>query len=67
MGRPAVAANTDVAQGVHVCATLVDPCAYLIGSADRPVAGDEDIDVARRALKRAAERRGSLHRVRGVV
>ncbi len=39
-----------VTQGVHVRPILVDPCVYLISSADGPVAGDENIDVARRAL-----------------
>jgi len=35
---------------MHVRAILFDPCAYLISSAEGPVAGDEDIDVARDAL-----------------
>jgi hypothetical protein len=39
-----------VTQGVHVGPTLVDPGAYLISSAGGPVAGDQDIDVARHAL-----------------
>ena len=42
--EPRVAGNLGVTQGVHVRAVLVDPCVYLIGSADGPVAGDEDID-----------------------
>ena len=41
---PRVAENMGVTQGVHVRPILVDPCAYLISSADGPVAGDEDID-----------------------
>jgi len=40
-----------VTQGVHVRPILVDPCVYLISSADGPVAGDDDIDVARHALE----------------
>jgi hypothetical protein len=46
-----VAENIVVTQGVHVRAILVDPCVYLISSADGPVAGDDDIDVVRRALE----------------
>ena len=57
---PRVAGNMGVTQGVHVRPILVDPCVYLISSADGPVAGDEDIDVfARHALEAAAARRGS--------
>src|SRR5690348_7622846 len=48
---PRVTGNMSVTQGVHVRAILVDPCAYLISSADGPVAGDKDIDVARRVLE----------------
>ena len=40
-----------VTQGLHVRAIQVDPCAYLISSADRPVAGDEDFDVVGHALE----------------
>ena len=40
-----------VTQGVRVRPILVDPCVYLISFADGPVAGDEDIDVARHALE----------------
>ena len=43
---PRVAGNTGVTQGVRVRPILVDPCVYLVSSADGPVAGDEDIDVA---------------------
>jgi hypothetical protein len=49
--NPRVAGNTGVTQGVHVRPILVDPCVYLISSADGPVAGNEDIDVAPRALE----------------
>jgi hypothetical protein len=64
---PRVAGNTGVTQGVHVRPILVDPCAYLIGSADGPVTGDEDIDVARRALEQPQRGEVVLDRVRGVV
>src|SRR6266511_1118161 len=47
---PRVAGDTGVTQGMNVRAIVVDPCVYLISSADGPVAGDEDIDVVRRAL-----------------
>jgi Pyridoxine 5'-phosphate oxidase C-terminal dimerisation region len=56
-----------VTQGVPVRAILVDPCAYLISSADGPVAGDEDIDVARRALEQPQRGGVVLDRVSGVV
>jgi hypothetical protein len=39
MGRPAGAGNTGVTQGMQVRPILVDPCVYLISSADGPVAG----------------------------
>lgn len=48
---PRVAGDVAVTHGVHVRPILVDSCVYLIGSADGPVAGDEDIDVARNALE----------------
>ena len=48
--EPRVAENISVTQGVHVRAILVDPCVYLISSADGPVTRDEDIDIARHAL-----------------
>jgi hypothetical protein len=56
---PRVAGKTGVTQGVHVGPILVDPCVYLISSADRPVAGDEDIDVARHVLR--ASRSSGIH------
>ena len=49
--EPRVAGNMGVSQVVHVGPILVDPCVYLISSADGPMAGDEDIDVARHALE----------------
>ena len=56
-----------VTQGLHVRPILVDPCAYLISSADGPVAGDEDIDVARHALEQPQRGEVVLDRVSGVV
>jgi hypothetical protein len=44
--EPRAAGNAGVTQGMHVRPILVDPCGYLISSADGPMAGDEDIDVA---------------------
>jgi hypothetical protein len=32
-------------------AVLVDPCADLISAADGPVTGDDDVDLAGRALE----------------
>ena len=54
-----------VAQGVHVRAVLVDPCAYLIGSADGSVTGDEDIDVVRHAREQSQPNDVVLDRVVG--
>jgi Natural resistance-associated macrophage protein len=64
---PRVAENLGVTQGVHVRAILADPCVCLIGSADGPVAGDEDIDALRRALEQPQRGKIVLDRVRGVV
>ena len=65
--RPRVADNTGVTQGVYVRPVLVDPCVYLISSADGPVARDEDIDVARHALEQPQPGEVVLDRVSGVV
>ena len=67
MGRSAGRWDTGVTQGVHVRPILVDPCAYLISSADGPVAGDEDIDVARHALEQPQRGEVVLDRVSGAV
>jgi hypothetical protein len=64
---PRVAGDTGVTQGMHVGAILVDPCVYLISSADGPVAGDEDIDVARHAFEQPQRGEVVLDRVSGVV
>src|SRR6266508_3139902 len=66
---PRVAGDTGVTQGMNVRAILVDPCVYLISSADGPVAGDEDIDidVARHALEQPQRGEVVLDRVSGVV
>src|SRR5512132_2872359 len=64
---PRVAGDTGVTQGMHVRAILVDPFVYLISSAAGPVAGDEDIDVVRRALEQPQRGEVVLDRVSGVV
>ena len=64
---PRVAGNTRVTQGAHVRAILVDPCVCLISSADGPVAGDQDIDVARHALEQPQRGEVGLDRVSGAV
>ena len=56
-----------VTQGVHVRPILVDPCVYLISSADGPVAGDDDIDVVRHALEQPQRDEVVPDRVSGVV
>src|SRR5262245_1487935 len=48
---PRVIGNTAVTQGEHVRPIRLDPCAQLVGSADRTVARDENIDVVRNALE----------------
>jgi len=64
---PRVVRSTGVTQGLHVRTILVDPCVYLISSADGPVAGDEDIDVARHALEQPQRGEVVLDRISGVV
>jgi hypothetical protein len=64
---PRVAGNTGVTQGVHVRPVLVDPCVHLISPADGPVTGDEDIDVARHALKQPQRGEVVPDRVSGAV
>src|ERR1700681_3143101 len=67
-GRQArVADNIGVTQGVHVRPILLDPRAYLIPSADGPVAGNKDIDVARHALEQPQRGEVVLDRVSGAV
>jgi hypothetical protein len=61
---PRVAGNTGVTQGVYVRPILVNPWAYLISSSDGPVAGDQDIDVARHALEQPQRGEVVLDRVR---
>jgi len=55
-----------VTQGTHVRAILFDACAYLISSADGPVAGDEDINVVRHALEQPQPNQVVLDRICGV-
>ena len=64
---PRVAENMGVTQGVHVRPVLVDPCVYLVSSADGAVAGDDDIDVARHALEQPQRGEVVLDRVGGAV
>jgi hypothetical protein len=52
---------------MHIRPILVDPCVYLISSADGPVAGDEDIGVVRRALEQPQRGEVVPDRVCGVV
>jgi DNA-binding MarR family transcriptional regulator len=65
--EPGVADILGVTHGVHVRPILVDPGVYLMSSADGPVAGDEDIDVAGHALEQPQRGEVVLDRVRGVV
>src|SRR6266566_2625762 len=76
-GRPVALASSGEALGlpvVHIAYPLpaglsrwADPRVYLISSADGPVAGDEDIDVARHALEQPQRCEVVLDRVSGVV
>lgn len=45
----------------------VDPCMYLISSADGPVTGDDDIDIAGHALEQSQRGEVVPDRVSGVV
>ena len=63
---PGVVENIGVAQGVHVRAILVDPGAQLIGTADGPVAGDDDIDIACHALEQPQSVEVVLDRIGGL-
>jgi hypothetical protein len=49
--HPRVVGSTTVSQGLDVCAIQFGPCAYLIGSADGPVAGDDDADIVGHTFK----------------
>ena len=62
-----VAGNSGVTQGVQVRPILFDPFVYLISFADGPVAGDYDLDIARRALNQPQRGEVVLNRVSGVV
>jgi hypothetical protein len=64
---PRVVGSMAVTQGMYVRAVLVDPCAYLISSADGPVTGDDDIDVVRHALEQPQPNKVVLDRVIGAV
>ena len=64
---PRVADNTGATHGVQVRPILVDPCLYLTSSADGPVAGDENIDVACHALEQLKRGEVVLDRVNGAV
>ena len=55
-----------VTQGMHVRSILVDPCAYLISSADGPVTGDKDINIVRHVLEQPQPNEVVLNRIRGV-
>ena len=65
--EPRVADSSAVTQGMYVLPILVDPCLYLTGSADGPVAGDDDIDVARHALEQPQRGEVVLDWIRFVV
>jgi AcrR family transcriptional regulator len=65
--EPRVVGNASVTHGVHVRPIQVNPCAYLISSADGPVPGDQDINVARHALEQSQRGEVVLDRVRGDV
>ena len=64
---PRVVGVVAVAQRFDVGAVQLDPPPDLDASADRSVAGDEDIDVARHRLEQPQGRQVVLDRVGGVV
>ena len=55
-----------VTQGMYVGAIQFDPRAYLISSADGPVAGDDDINVVRHALEQPQPNEVVLDRIGGL-
>src|SRR4051812_25777569 len=65
--EPRVAGGIAVPQGMQVGAILVDPWAYLIGSADGPVARDDDVDVVRHVLEQPQRGEVVLDRVSGAA
>jgi hypothetical protein len=65
--EPRVAGYVGVTEGVHVRPILLDPCAHLIGPANGPVAGDDNLDVARHTVEQPQPGEIVLDRVRGVV
>lgn len=64
---PRVARIPGVTQGVHIGPILIDPGLHLIGSSDRSVPGDDDIDVGGRALEQLQRDEVVLERVSGVA
>ena len=63
---PRIAGITAIPQCLYVCTILVDPRFDLISSADRPVARDEHIDLARHALQQPQRGQVVLDRVSSV-
>ena len=63
--EPGVIENFGVTQSLHVRPILADPCEHLISPTDGPVTGDDDIDVARNALKQSQRGEVVLDRVSG--
>jgi hypothetical protein len=55
------------ARCVHIRPILVDPCVYLISSADETMAGDDDIDVARHAFEQPQRGEVVLDRISDAV
>lgn len=66
-GRAAVAENVGVTQSLHVRPILLDPCAYLIGSVNGPVAGDDDIGGVCRGLEQPQRDEVVLDRINRVI
>jgi hypothetical protein len=60
---PWIAGNIGVPEGPHVRPILIDPCMYLISSADGTVTGD-DINLTRHAFEPPKRREVVLERVR---
>jgi hypothetical protein len=65
--EPRVAGSIVVTQGMQIRPILVDPWAYLIGSADGPVARDDDVNVVRHVLEQPQRGEVVLNRVSGVA
>src|SRR4051794_28623227 len=65
--EPRVAGSIVVMQGMQIRPILIDPLAYVIGSADGSVARDDDANVVRHVLEQPQRGEVVLDRVSGAA